>query len=95
MSNVVKFPFARARGAWSRMPRRSKNGTPEERAAKSAGAPARASDSAGISMRKAEVKEPPKIAQSRAVQAVLETLDERELKAAKRVMAALDRTRPG
>jgi hypothetical protein len=34
MNNVVKFPFARARGAWSRMPRRSKNGTPEERAAK-------------------------------------------------------------
>jgi hypothetical protein len=32
-SNVVKFPFSRARGAWSRMPRRSKNGTPEERAA--------------------------------------------------------------
>jgi len=32
-------------------------------------------------MSKGEVKEPPKIAQSRAVQAVLETLDERELKA--------------
>lgn len=32
MTNVVKFRFARARGAWSRMPRRSKNGTPEERA---------------------------------------------------------------
>jgi hypothetical protein len=33
-SNIVKFPFSRARGAWSRMPRRSKNGAPEERAAK-------------------------------------------------------------
>jgi hypothetical protein len=31
-SNIVKFPHAR--GAWSRMPRRSKNGAPEERAAK-------------------------------------------------------------
>jgi len=46
-------------------------------------------------MSKGEVKEPPKIAQSRAVQAVLETLDERELKAVKRVMADLDSTRPG
>jgi hypothetical protein len=34
--DVIKFPFVRARGAWSRMPRRSKNGTPEERAAKAA-----------------------------------------------------------
>jgi hypothetical protein len=33
-ATIFKFPFDRARGAWSRMPRRSKNGTPEERAAK-------------------------------------------------------------
>lgn len=31
---IFKFPFNRARGAWSRMPRRSKNGAPEERAAR-------------------------------------------------------------
>jgi hypothetical protein len=36
MSNVVKFPYSSARRIYSRMPRKSKNGTPEERAAKAA-----------------------------------------------------------
>lgn len=43
MSNVVKFPYDVSRRAHSRKPRRSKNGTPEERAAKAGaaqGAPA-------------------------------------------------------
>lgn len=34
MNNVVKFPFAVSRRAFARLPRRSDNGTPEERAAK-------------------------------------------------------------
>jgi hypothetical protein len=34
MSNVVRFPFAVSRRAFARLPRRSENGTPEERAAK-------------------------------------------------------------
>jgi hypothetical protein len=34
MSNVVKFPYAASRRVHSQKPRRSKNGTPEERAAK-------------------------------------------------------------
>jgi hypothetical protein len=43
MSNVVKFPYDASRRVHSRKPRRSKNGTPEERAAKAGavqGAPA-------------------------------------------------------
>ncbi|KRR22624.1 hypothetical protein CQ14_30930 [Bradyrhizobium lablabi] len=35
-SNVVKFPYSVSRRVHSRKPRRSKNGTPEERAAKAA-----------------------------------------------------------
>ena len=37
-SNVVKFPYSVSRLIHSRKPRRSKNGTAEERAAKAAGA---------------------------------------------------------
>jgi hypothetical protein len=33
---VVRFPFAVSRRAYARRPRKSKNGTPEERAAKKA-----------------------------------------------------------
>ncbi len=44
---IVKFPFSNARGAWSRMPRLSKNGTPEERAAKLA--PSKKSEPCGHS----------------------------------------------
>jgi hypothetical protein len=36
MSNVVKFPYTASRRVHSQKPRRSKNGTPEERAAKAA-----------------------------------------------------------
>jgi hypothetical protein len=36
MSNVVKFPYEASRRVYSRKPRISKNGTPEERAAKAA-----------------------------------------------------------
>jgi hypothetical protein len=36
MSNVVKFPYDASRRVHSKKPRRSKNGTPEERAAKAA-----------------------------------------------------------
>jgi hypothetical protein len=41
MSEIVKFPYSASRRVVSRRPRRSKNGTPEERAAKlvSEGAP--------------------------------------------------------
>jgi hypothetical protein len=46
--NVVKFPFDVARGAHSRKPRRSKNGTPEERAAKAASAAAALSPAANV-----------------------------------------------
>ena len=35
---IVKFPYSAARRVHSRRPRRSKNGTPEERAAKVAAA---------------------------------------------------------
>jgi hypothetical protein len=34
---IVKFPYCPSRRVMSRRPRRSKNGTPEERAAKAAG----------------------------------------------------------
>lgn len=34
MSNVIKFPYSACRRVHSRKPRISKNGTPEERAAK-------------------------------------------------------------
>ncbi|MFZ1173564.1 MAG: hypothetical protein WAO01_20470 [Bradyrhizobium sp.] len=37
-SNVVKFPYSASRRVYSKQPRRSKNGTPEERAAKAAAA---------------------------------------------------------
>jgi hypothetical protein len=40
MSNVVKFPYDASRHVHSRKPRRSKNGTPEERAKKGAKAAA-------------------------------------------------------
>jgi hypothetical protein len=36
MDNVVKFPYSASRRVHSQKPRRSKNGTPEERAAKTA-----------------------------------------------------------
>jgi hypothetical protein len=36
MDNVVKFPHSASRRVMSRRPRRAKNGTPEERAAKAA-----------------------------------------------------------
>lgn len=36
MNNVVKFPYSASRRVHSKKPRRSKNGTPEERAAKAA-----------------------------------------------------------
>jgi hypothetical protein len=36
MSTVVKFPYSASRRVHSQKPRRSKNGTPEERAAKAA-----------------------------------------------------------
>jgi hypothetical protein len=42
MSNVVKFPYDASRRVHSRKPRRSKNGTPEERAKKEAKAAAAA-----------------------------------------------------
>jgi hypothetical protein len=35
-SNIVKFPYSASRRVHSKKPRRSKNGTPEERAAKAA-----------------------------------------------------------
>jgi hypothetical protein len=37
-SNVVKFPYDASRRVHSRKPRQSKNGTPEERAARAAAA---------------------------------------------------------
>jgi hypothetical protein len=40
MGNVVKFPYDACRRIHSRKPRKSKNGTPEERAAKAAHAAA-------------------------------------------------------
>src|ERR1700676_3358772 len=40
MSEVVKFPYSSSRRVHSKKPRRSKNGTPEERAAKEAKAAA-------------------------------------------------------
>lgn len=39
-SNVVQFPYSASRRAHSRKPRKSKNGTPEERAARAAAATA-------------------------------------------------------
>lgn len=37
---IVKFPYSMSRRAFARKPRRSINGTPEERAAKAAGSSA-------------------------------------------------------
>jgi hypothetical protein len=36
--NVVKFPYSASRRVYSRRPRKSKNGTPEERAGKAGAA---------------------------------------------------------
>ncbi|MGY3344697.1 MULTISPECIES: hypothetical protein [unclassified Bradyrhizobium] len=48
MSNIVKFPYDASRRVHARKPRRSKNGTPEERAAKEAQAAAAAPPAATV-----------------------------------------------
>ncbi|MEH2569644.1 hypothetical protein [Bradyrhizobium sp. AZCC 2289] len=48
MSNVVKFPYSASRRVHSKKPRRSKNGTPEERSTKEAKAAAAAQPSATV-----------------------------------------------
>src|ERR1700736_6369636 len=48
MSGVVKFPYSSSRRVHSKRPRRSKNGTPEERAAKAAAAAAKTTPGTGI-----------------------------------------------
>jgi hypothetical protein len=51
MSEVVKFPYSSSRRVHSQKPRRSKNGTPEERAAKEAAAQSTAATVTEISSR--------------------------------------------
>lgn len=50
-AEIIKLPFSVTRGAHSRKPRKSKNGTPEERAAKAA---ASASEGSVVSISHAE-----------------------------------------
>jgi len=87
MSEIIKFPYDVSRQVHSRKPRRSKNNTPEQRRGKTRRGSAMGG--AVIPLRQAEVTEPTAIKQARAVRAVMETLDERELDAVRRVMDAL------
>jgi hypothetical protein len=48
-SNVVKFPYSASRRVHSKKPRASKNGSPEERAAKAAASQGPAADIVGLS----------------------------------------------
>jgi hypothetical protein len=54
--NVVKFPYDACRRVHSKKPRRSKNGTPEERAAKAAALEATPADVVPMSLARAQVR---------------------------------------
>ena len=58
MSNVVKFPYSASRRVHSQKPRRSKNGTPEERAAKAAATQSPPASIALLSARNQSPQEP-------------------------------------
>jgi len=61
--NVVKFPYSASRRVFSQKPRRSKNGTPEERAAKAAAAtPTAVATVTKISSRSGDNRRPAKAA---------------------------------
>jgi hypothetical protein len=53
-SNIVKFPYSASRRVHSKKPRRSKNGTPEERAAKAAALEATPADVVSMSRIRAQ-----------------------------------------
>jgi hypothetical protein len=55
-SNVVKFPYSASRRVHSKKPRRSKNGTPEERAAKAAALEAAPADIVPMSHVRAQAR---------------------------------------
>jgi hypothetical protein len=54
--NVVKFPYSASRRVHSKKPRRSKNGTPEERAAKAAALEAAPADIVPMSHVRAQAR---------------------------------------
>jgi hypothetical protein len=54
--NVVKFPYSASRRVHSKKPRRSKNGTPEERAAKAAALEAAPADIVSMSHVRAQAR---------------------------------------
>jgi hypothetical protein len=54
--NVVKFPYDACRRVHSKKPRRSKNGTPEERAAKAAALETAPADVVPMSLARAQVR---------------------------------------
>jgi cell division protein FtsN len=56
MSDIVKFPYSASRRVAARRPRRSKNGTPEERAAKNQ--PATVSNVVSLLARRTEANTP-------------------------------------
>lgn len=55
-AEIVKFPYSASRRVYSKQPRRSKNGTPEERAAKAAALEAMPADVVPMSLARAQVR---------------------------------------
>jgi hypothetical protein len=53
---IFKFPYSASRRVYSKQPRRSKNGTPEERAAKAAALEATPADVVPMSLARAQVR---------------------------------------
>jgi hypothetical protein len=77
MSNVVKFPYNASRRVHSRKPRRSKNGTPEERAANASAArpdPAPLANVVQLSRAPAVVFMPPTAEETARFQALYEQM---------------------
>jgi hypothetical protein len=72
MNNVLKFPYNTSRRVHSRKPRRSKNGTPEERSTKEANAAAAAQPPANVT----QLSRPRASMLDREFRAKLDELDE-------------------
>src|SRR5258708_11320221 len=55
-AEIVKFPYSASRRVYSKQPRRSKNGTPEERAEKAAALEATPADVVPMSLARAQAR---------------------------------------
>jgi hypothetical protein len=75
MSNVVKFPYTACRRVHSRKPRRSFNGTPEERAAKAAAEAAALPEPANVVTLSRDQPTPPIVDQAERIVAKYDQLD--------------------